>query len=225
MYMPKSFFKVIVALAAVFALGLAAAPSQAAKTTNDISMAVMEGYQGGKNIDELVAEAFATAKAEGIPYYQMIAAVSETLVEMETRSGKDPMQVLDDVSAAIINKVCEYGLDRAETMRVMSQMILGVRAASMRHNVDQNLVKARVNNAMNGASCALQYAMAVVDPSFQEEVLYTYTAPEQFFGTTAPPGVPQVNSYDPRMDHTIIPKGTTEPETNDTDDNPSETVS
>jgi hypothetical protein len=206
-------------MAAMLAMVLATVPAQAATTPDDIYKAAMQGFNDGKNVNELVSEAFATAKAEGIPYYQIMAGLSETLVELGVRKGQDPLAAVDEVSAAIINKICEYGLNRAETMRAVSQMILGIRAASLRHGLDQEVVKGRIDTALNGATCSLQFAEAVIDPSFQEAVLATYTAPDMFFGTQAPPGAPVVNSYDPRMDHTIIPRGVP-----DNDSNPSDTV-
>ena len=186
---PSSYIKVFVVMAAMLALALATVPAQAATTPDDIYKMTMKGFNEGKNFNELVSEAFATAKAEGIPYYQIMAGLARGLWwSWESGGARTRWRPYDEVSAAIINKVCEYGLNRAETMRAVSQMILGMRAASLRHGLDQEVVKGRVNAALNGAACSLQFAEAVIDPSFQEAVLATYTAAGHVLRDPGPSG-------------------------------------
>jgi len=169
-----AFFFAVILSCSLFATAANAEPQA------DIVAQATADYAAGQSLQDVITHALASATAAGVALENLAPALAETLMEAGIKNGADGVVLAGQVAEAMLCALTGSGTDTANTLRAISQMVEGIRAAADRHGLNAELVRGEINKDLSASACAGELGVQlaqVVDAAYLQAHAETYTAP------------------------------------------------
>ncbi len=167
--------------------------ARAALGVADIIIEAAQGLAAGQTVYEVLQRSLVLAEDNNITLLEISAPLSETLLDTGIRMGGNGVALAEEISSAMLSLICWQQLcvlkkapTMAEALRCISQTVMGIRAACLRHGLDETQVQEVVQEALASSSGDMnaEILVRVAANAYQDTPPSTYTPP----GTLLPPG-------------------------------------
>lgn len=182
-----------------------AAPTQSTPSLlpDPIVIKASDALSAGQPLGDVVKQAFDDAKKVGLSEVELAAPLAEVLMINGIQAGRDGAALAGEIVLAIGERVCELKLSPADSLRVVSQAILGLRSAAARMGIDDATIKAQITASLDKVTCLPTAQVAqMVDGAFQAQTALTFTAPGTLLQTVVRRELRRIRQVNRRWDPT-----------------------
>lgn len=169
----------MIILAAVVGLGLAAGPVKAATgpgSESEILSSATSVFNQGGAVGQALVVGLTAASDSAIPPAEVSAGLAESLLAAALKKGQDPTKTSVQITCTAIEWLEGQGTPTAERARVVSQVVMGLRAEAYRAGLDAEVLRKNLETGVAQCSKGAGPVMArVVLGAFAEAGAETYT--------------------------------------------------
>jgi hypothetical protein len=155
-------------------------PAANAATQAEIVAQAQAAYTSGQNLNGVISQAINSALSSGISLPDIAPALAETLMQAGIQNGADGVALAGQVASAMLYALTAIGTDTATTLRTISEMVEGIRAASDRNGLNADAVRSQIDTVLIAAASSGELGVQlvrVVDAAYAQTHAETYTAP------------------------------------------------
>jgi len=170
-----AFFFAVILSCSLFATAANAEPQA------DILAQATADYAAGQSPQDVICHALASATASGVALDNLAPALAESLMEAGIKNGADGVLLAGQVASGMLCcTLTASGNDTATTLRTISQMVEGIRAAADRHGLNADSVHSQIDTDLSASACVGELGVQlvqVVNAAYLQAHAETYTAP------------------------------------------------
>jgi hypothetical protein len=170
-------------------------------------------FAAGQSLQDVMAHALSSAAGSDVAFDNLAAALAESLMQAGIKNGADGVVLAGQIASAMLYALNANGADTATTLRTISQMVEGIRAAADRNGLKEkeDLVRSEIDKVLIAAASSGELGeqlVKVVDAAYAEKHAETYTAPPAPKVQPPPPPAPSPiaanvsNAFDPTASKT-----------------------
>ena len=167
----------VVLVAAVFCFFAPQAESAVPRITNsELFVSASNTYADNKDINATIWGSLDRVSEAGGGTVEVMAGLAEVLMLNGLDAGQDGSALAKEVACSAYGWAAKTNMSTADTARLLSQAILGIRTTAQRRGLDTQLLLTQLQRDV--AVCAGdqgQVMARVVGSSFEEETVQTYT--------------------------------------------------
>ena len=156
----------------------------------DIVAQATKDFAVGQSLQDVMAHALASAAGSGVAFDNLAATLAESLMQAGIKNGADGVVLAGQIASAMLYALTASGADTATTLRTISQMVEGIRAAADRNGLNADAVRSQIDTALIAAASSSELGQQLVQVV---DAAYTQKPP------TPPPSVASnvSNAFDP----------------------------
>ncbi len=170
----------------------------------DIVAQATKDYAAGQSLQDVISKALSSAAASDVAPDNLAAALAESLLQAGIKNGADGVALAGQIASTMLCALTAGGTDTVTTLRTISQMVEGIRAAADRNGLNADAVRSQIDTDLIASACAGELGeqlAQVLDAVYKKKHAETYTAPPA--PTVTPPSPPSnvasnvTNTFDP----------------------------
>ena len=145
-------------------------------TQSELYVSASGEYSANKDMKAAIGNSLDRVKESGGSSIEVMAGLTEVLMRDGLNAGQDAMALASEITGAVYSWAVKEQMSTADTARLLSQALLGVRTVAQSRGLDMQALMAQLQRDIAALAGDQGQVMArVVGSSFEEDTVQTYT--------------------------------------------------
>ena len=145
-------------------------------TQSEIYVVASSEYSTSKDMKAALWGSLDRVKESGGSAIEIMAGLTEVLMRNGLGAGQDALALSSEIAGAVYSWAVKENMSAADTARLLSQAILGIRTVAQSRGLDMEQLMAQLQRDIAALAGEQGQVMArVVGSSFEEDTVQTYT--------------------------------------------------